>query len=238
MENEKYIGKICPFCKTVISSDDEIMVCPACDTPHHKACWDENKGCTTSGCSEQHNDIAQETNPADVCKNCGAILENGQGFCPKCGTPKNVPDKNICAKCGAEITEGNEFCSKCGHKVGTPVDAEFNAKQTNKKKKNVVLSIVIAGLIVAGGITAYMFLKPAHVDEIILSKESIELKKDSMQSVSYTISPPEANEKTKVKWKSSNESVAIVDKYGEIDAVGEGSGAVSNQLKSGNSLFQ
>lgn len=230
---ENYVGKICPFCKTMINADDEVMVCPSCKTPHHKRCWDENRGCTTFGCSEQHC-VAQETNPADVCKKCGAALSDGQYFCSKCGTPKNAPKTDICPKCGAEITEGQDFCPKCGYKVGLAVESgahsaitEFNAKQTKKNKKKGIIPLVIVGLLAAGGITAYMLLKPIPVDEIILSKESIELKKDGTQSVSYTISPPEAAEKAEVTWKSSNESVALVDDHGKIEAVGDGSCTIS-----------
>lgn len=157
---ENYIGKICPFCKTTITADDEVIVCPSCAAPHHKACWDENKGCTTFGCSEQHY-VAQGTNPTDVCKKCGAALGDGQDFCPKCGTPKNAPDNTVCAKCGAEITEGHDFCPKCGHKVGLTVDSgvssaisKFNENQTKKNKKKIIVPIVVAaiviGLIVGG----------------------------------------------------------------------------------------
>lgn len=145
---KEYIGKICPFCKTKITADDEVMVCPSCAAPHHKACWEENKGCTTFGCSEQHY-VAQGTNPTDVCKKCGAALGDGQDFCPKCGTPKNSPDKKVCAKCGAEITEGHDFCPKCGHKVGLTVDSEiksaiskYNENQTKSKKKKIIVPIV------------------------------------------------------------------------------------------------
>lgn len=157
---ENYIGKICPFCKTTINADDEVMVCPACATPHHKGCWDENKGCTTFGCSEQHY-VAQGTNPTDVCKKCGAALGDGQDFCPKCGTPKNAPNVNICVKCGAEITEGHDSCPKCGHKVGLAVDSgvssaisQFNSNVTanneKKKKKPIIIAIVLCVLVVLG----------------------------------------------------------------------------------------
>lgn len=155
-----YAGKICPFCKTAITVDDEVTVCPSCSTPHHKGCWEENKGCTTFGCSEQHY-VAQGTNPTDVCKKCGAALGDGQDFCPKCGTPKNAPKNPVCAKCGAEITEGHDFCPKCGHKVGLTVDngvssaiSQFNEKQKKKNKKKIIIPIVaitiVIGLIVAG----------------------------------------------------------------------------------------
>lgn len=152
---EDYIGKICPFCKTEIKAEDTVKVCPACGIPHHEGCWEENKGCTTFGCSEQHYE-EQGTNPTAVCENCGATLGDGQEFCAKCGTPKNAPKKNICSKCGTELQEGQEFCHKCGQKAGVQVDnnlnsavSQFNAKVEKKKKKLKVLSIIIAVAVVA-----------------------------------------------------------------------------------------
>lgn len=152
---ENYIGKICPFCKTEIKAEDTVKVCPACGIPHHEGCWEENKGCTTFGCSEQHYE-AQGTNPTEVCANCGATLGDGQAFCAKCGTPKGAPKKNVCANCGAELQEGQEFCPKCGQKAGFAVDAavnsaisQFNAGVEKKKKKSKALPIIIAVVLVA-----------------------------------------------------------------------------------------
>lgn len=154
---EDYIGKICPFCKTKIKEGDAVKVCPSCGIPHHEACWEENKGCTTFGCSEQHYE-EQHTNPTDVCVNCGAPLGDGQEFCPKCGTPKGGKKKRVCAKCGAELQDGQEFCPKCGQKADLQIDAgvnsaisQFNAgvSKTNEKKKKTPLIIgIIAGVVV------------------------------------------------------------------------------------------
>jgi hypothetical protein len=55
----EFQGKLCPYCKTVIQTGEDIKVCPACGMPHHQACWEENKGCTTFGCAEQHTNPAQ-----------------------------------------------------------------------------------------------------------------------------------------------------------------------------------
>lgn len=135
---ENYVGKICPFCKTEIKEGDSVIVCPACSIPHHKHCWEENKGCTTSGCSEQHCE-AQQTSPANVCQTCGAPLGDEQAF-----------------------------CSKCGQKVGAAADAgavsamnQFNANapKTNPTKKTLlfaaiaivaVVAIVVIALLVGG----------------------------------------------------------------------------------------
>lgn len=150
---ENYIGKVCPFCKTEIKEGDNVKVCPACNIPHHEGCWEENKGCTTFGCSEQHYE-AQGTNPTAVCNNCGATLGDGQEFCPKCGTPKNAPKKNVCGKCGAELQDGQEFCPKCGQKAGVAFDnaaasaiSQFNAGVEKKKKQSKKLPIIIAAVL-------------------------------------------------------------------------------------------
>lgn len=152
---ENYIGKICPFCKTEITAEDTVKVCPACGIPHHEGCWEENKGCTTFGCSEQHYE-AQGTNPTEVCANCGATLGDGQAFCAKCGAPKGAPKKNVCANCGTDLQEGQEFCPKCGQKAGLAVDtavnsaiSQFNAGVEKKKKKSKALPIIIAVVLVA-----------------------------------------------------------------------------------------
>lgn len=155
---ESYIGKTCPFCKTEITEADTVKVCPACGIPHHEGCWEENHGCTTFGCSEQHYE-AQPTNPTDACSNCGTPLGDGQAFCPKCGTPKvAAPQKNVCGKCGNELQDGQEFCPKCGQRAGLIVDAnvntainQFNAgiNATNSKKKKTPLIIAAAIGIVA-----------------------------------------------------------------------------------------
>ena len=152
---ENYIGKICPFCKTEIKDGEAVKVCPSCSIPHHEGCWEENKGCTTFGCSEQHYE-AQGTNPTDFCANCGEVLESEQMFCPKCGTAKATIKKNICGRCGAELQEGQEFCSKCGQKAGLTIDSDvstainqFNTNVDRKKKKAKVLPIIIAVVLIA-----------------------------------------------------------------------------------------
>ena len=172
---ENFIGKTCPFCKTKIKEGEEIKVCPSCDIPHHIECWNENKGCTTFGCSEQNYE-AQGTNPTDVCDKCGNPLGDGQAFCPKCGTPK-ISRQTICGKCGAPLREGQEFCSKCGQKAGVFVDPnvsaainQFNAQIKPPMQNNgnpcAVLSIVF-GAIGIIPVLNFFFLPPAIILGII-----------------------------------------------------------------------
>lgn len=186
---ENYIGKICPFCKTEIAEADAVKVCPACGIPHHEGCWEENHGCTTFGCSEQHYE-AQHTNPTDVCANCGAPMGDGQAFCPKCGTPKAAaPKKNVCGNCGAELEDGQAFCPKCGHKAGVAVDNnvnaainQFNAGVEKKKKKSKALPIIIAAVL-AVAVAVGMF-----VSSTMSAKKAEEAKKEYIENVEEFLS--------------------------------------------------
>ncbi len=173
---ENYVGKTCPYCKTEIKEGEPIKVCPACGIPHHEGCWEENKGCTTFGCSEQHYEI-QGTNPTEVCEKCGATLGDGQAFCPKCGTPK-ISRQIACGKCGAPLTEGQEFCAKCGQKVGVIIDPnvssainQFNAqiKQPAGPKKGNACSVlaIVFGAIGLIPLLNLIFLPPAIILAII-----------------------------------------------------------------------
>ncbi len=155
---ENYVGKICPYCKSEIKDGESVTVCPSCSSPHHSSCWDENKGCTTFGCSEQ-NYQAQGTSPTGVCDSCGTPLGDEQMFCPKCGKSKTQSALNSCSKCGNALQENQEFCSKCGQKVGVGIDGTVNSainqfnqavNKSNTKQKKKVITISIIGVTVVG----------------------------------------------------------------------------------------
>lgn len=61
MEN-KYIGKICPYCKTPFNQEDTIVICNTCSMPHHLTCWQENEGCATYGCTGLIDSIINQDN--------------------------------------------------------------------------------------------------------------------------------------------------------------------------------
>ena len=180
MENQ--IGKICPYCRTEIKEGEETTVCPVCGISHHTGCWEENKGCTTFGCSAQHYE-AQGTNPSSVCSGCGTPLGETQAFCPKCGTKKDVFQKPTCQNCGAELVNGQEFCGKCGTKAGVKISAatneainQFNENISKGKKKSkklpIILAIVVTIVAIAGyfGYTAVQEKKLAEA--VALYKEN------------------------------------------------------------------
>lgn len=45
----------CPYCREAIA-ETSLAECPACNTPHHHDCWNENGGCTVFGCENAPSD--------------------------------------------------------------------------------------------------------------------------------------------------------------------------------------
>ena len=41
-------GQKCPACGRNFDHDDDIVVCPVCGTPQHRACWDERGECVNA----------------------------------------------------------------------------------------------------------------------------------------------------------------------------------------------
>jgi hypothetical protein len=42
---------LCPYCRSSMLEQETVVECAQCSTRLHKACWDENKQCTTWGCN-------------------------------------------------------------------------------------------------------------------------------------------------------------------------------------------
>lgn len=159
----------------------------------------------------------QGTGIAEVCNNCGVALNDGQDFCPKCGTPKTVPKKNNCKKCGVELQDDQEFCHKCGQCVESPVNASSQKSLPQK-----ILIPIIIGIIAVVVVALAILLKGPSVEEIVLSKSSVELQVGDSTFVYYTITPEKAQDADAI-WKSSDESVATVSNIGSIAGKSEGS---------------
>ena len=101
----KYVGKICPYCKGVIQESDEIVVCSVCDMPHHKECWIDNQGCTTFGCTGTIS--TPKDNDRTASEEDFEIIFYDEDF--------PAPARNEdCPVCGAQNMEGSSFCCRCG----------------------------------------------------------------------------------------------------------------------------
>ncbi len=83
-----YAGVPCPVCHKVFTSQDDIVVCPDCGTPHHRHCWQEIGHCVNQ---DKHAegftfDMPTLTEPATViCQACGQHTRSDAAFCEHCG---------------------------------------------------------------------------------------------------------------------------------------------------------
>jgi uncharacterized protein (UPF0212 family) len=54
------------------------------------------------------------------CERCGARVEAGNHFCPKCGAPA---ESGACPSCGKNIQAGDRFCPSCGAQLEVRMEA-------------------------------------------------------------------------------------------------------------------
>lgn len=119
-----YIGKICPYCKTEIRAEDEIVVCSECDMPHHKECWIENQGCTTFGCLGSIKTAEDGAN---------SVTTNHMNY----GEQSTVSAGTIfCSQCGAQQSGTSAFCTQCGSKLALGVEPAPVYTQSNPANRD------------------------------------------------------------------------------------------------------
>ncbi len=100
-----YTNLVCPVCKETFSVEDDIVVCPICGTPHHRACWANEGKCAntawhkenkTYNIEEERSKINEEQSSSEaeneekkivVCPRCAAHNDSQALFCNRCGAP-------------------------------------------------------------------------------------------------------------------------------------------------------
>jgi hypothetical protein len=92
-----YQGNECPVCHKRFVAQDDIVVCPDCGTPYHRACWQKVGVCVNadkhaSGFSWQPDVSSGCEGDEHVCPNCGTHNPAGAQFCNHCGVPLTSAD--------------------------------------------------------------------------------------------------------------------------------------------------
>lgn len=100
----RYTGNHCPVCEQVFTDDDDIVVCPDCGTPYHRACWHKVGVCMHQSEHAAGFEWKPEVGPeadaaahAAVCANCGTHNEPGALRCSHCGVPLPKPEDDTSA---------------------------------------------------------------------------------------------------------------------------------------------
>lgn len=193
-------NELCGYCGKEILNEEGKYTCPSCGRVYHIECWNYNKGCTTAGCAQNPNTVAQGyfdvqnpqdngvfnsnfTNdsantasfqenqvysdnanlPTETCRNCGAVLEPGQEFCPKCGT-KRQENKRVCKNCGAVLDDGQIFCASCGYKSDPDL---YPVKPPKKKRKALMITLISLASVLVCAAAAFGVIKLINPDFLV-----------------------------------------------------------------------
>ena len=109
----RYINVPCEACGRPFAEQDDVVVCPNCGAPYHRACWDAAGACRhkdehASGYVwasplPQNDGIPAAAVPE---KNREETLSNGETIirCPRCGA-RNYQHDAFCLHCGAGLSQ-------------------------------------------------------------------------------------------------------------------------------------
>ncbi len=131
-------NKTCPYCQSPIKQSADVIICNECSTPHHKECWDENKGCTTFGCSENPDSKKQSGHVIDV---GNQTIEEIQNLIETTHQNHLIPPSNLlinCPECKSLVDENSRFCKFCGYNFldnQTPIKRSDFEKEYIKRYK-------------------------------------------------------------------------------------------------------
>lgn len=132
-------GQICPICKTPIYNNENACVCAICGTPHHKSCWNGNRGCSVHGCgsnfakgAEQYGEQNRNTNFNQISVNT-AFSQNtdNNNLCSLSG---------YCTKCGYSNNSDAIYCQQCGHLIPRVSKDEPNVRNSNQYNNSNIYS--------------------------------------------------------------------------------------------------
>ena len=104
-----YEGLSCPVCNNMFATDDDVVACPKCGLPHHRACWKRVGHCYES----DNHDTPQQWSRDRVADR---------------SAPSPAVSVQVCPQCGTENTEYAEFCMHCGAVL--PTEDWHSAAQT------------------------------------------------------------------------------------------------------------
>ncbi len=116
-----YIEMKCEICDKDFVDGDDIVVCPECGTPMHRACYFETNVCPNA---EKHNDgfVYKPTEKISLHKVDGGLDEKAKR------RPAQSPSTlKICSVCGGKNRKGAHFCDNCGAAfLENTYDIDFN----------------------------------------------------------------------------------------------------------------
>lgn len=103
-------NEFCPVCSKQFNSSDDIVVCPVCGTPHHRACYESAGHCINEekhaeGYEWRHTGTDEAYVPSFNRINRPPVTSD-KTVCPVCGR-ENPSEEPVCLNCGARLYNGS-----------------------------------------------------------------------------------------------------------------------------------
>lgn len=100
----------CPVCGKSFEDSDDIVTCPQCGTPHHRACYEKLGHCANQNLHGTDYSFRRDGMAQTQEESVKTWLETPATH----DEQSDDSGKATCVACGAKIEEGMPFCSKCG----------------------------------------------------------------------------------------------------------------------------
>ena len=97
-----FIGEKCVACGIEFKNGDDIVVCPECGSPHHRACYKVMNSCANSALhgTDECWHSSSETGPEDKPEKKKFVI------CPACHFPNALAEEN-CIRCGYSLADAD-----------------------------------------------------------------------------------------------------------------------------------
>ena len=92
-----YIGNKCPVCGKYFHADEDIVVCPECGAPHHRACYEAIGHCHYEDKHAEgytYSDEEAKDSNVILCRSCGKENDKQAFFCKYCAAPLSKEDEH------------------------------------------------------------------------------------------------------------------------------------------------
>ena len=166
-----FIGLKCGICGEAFKEEDDVVVCPDCGTPMHRACYKEINACPNE---DKHAEgyvfdgfetikrSAQgksgENKPSLEKEEKGAEARPAGG-CPVCGA-QNRPGANFCDSCGTRLT--SSLRERVEQEDVDVSDPQFFAAFTLGQASSVPASAVYEDDVTAGDVACYVAINTPY----------------------------------------------------------------------------
>ena len=93
-----HLNDLCPVCGQTFTESDDIVFCPDCGTPHHRACWNQHGACAHA---DKHDS--------------GYVW---QSAAPPVEESAHAQETIRCPRCGETCAANTLVCPECGQRMG------------------------------------------------------------------------------------------------------------------------